>query len=194
MLVPTLLRAIMIYLNFREDKATHPLHALKLFVCSGETLSVQLSLEFFDHFPEGQHVLANFYGSTEVMGDVTYFVCESKKQLNELHKIPIGYPVDNTLIYILDHEMQPVKIGEIGEMYVSGLNLAAGYVNKRDPDRFVENPLAFDHSEYIFKCYLAIQMYLPFFLNYSSIRVQSPLQNRRLCIHPEVDDLLRGPN
>lgn len=150
MLVPTLLRAIMIYLSFREDKSTHPLRALRLFVCSGETLSVQLSVEFFDHFPEGQHVLANFYGSTEVMGDVTYFVCESKKQLSELQKIPIGYPVDNTVIYIVDKDMQPVKMGEIGEMYVSGLNLAAGYVNKRDPDRFVENPLAFDQSEFRF--------------------------------------------
>lgn len=146
-LVPTLLRAILIYLNFREDKTKHPLRALKLFVCSGETLSLQLALEFFDHFPEGEHLLANFYGSTEVMGDVTYFTCETKKQLNELPKIPIGYPVDNTLIYILDAEMEPVKMGEIGEIYVSGLNLAAGYVNKRDPDRFVENPLAFDQSK-----------------------------------------------
>ena len=147
MLVPTLLRAIMLYLSFRDDKSTHPLRALRLFVCSGETLSMQLSLEFFDHFPEGQHVLANFYGSTEVMGDVTYFVCESKKQLTDLEKIPIGYPLDNTVIYILDQAMQPVKLGEIGEMYVSGANLAAGYVNKRDPDRFVPNPLSIDQSE-----------------------------------------------
>lgn len=138
----------MIYLSFREDKTKHPLRALKLFVCSGETLSMQLSNEFFDHFPEGQHVLANFYGSTEVMGDVTYFVCEGKQQLSDLPKIPIGYPVDNTVIYIMDSEMRPVKMGDIGEMYVSGLNLAAGYVNKRDPDRFVQNPLAFDKSEF----------------------------------------------
>lgn len=140
----------MIYLSFRKDKAQHPLRALRLFVCSGETLSVQLAVEFFDHFPEGQHVLANFYGSTEVMGDVTYFVCESKKQLGDLHAIPIGYPVDNTIIYILSGDMQPVKMGEIGEMYVSGLNLAAGYVNKRDPERFVQNPMAFDQSRWKF--------------------------------------------
>lgn len=107
-------------------------------------------MEFFDHFPEGEHFLANFYGSTEVMGDVTYFLCDSKKQLSELEKIPIGYPVDNTVIYILDSEMRPVKMGDIGEIFVSGLNLASGYVNKRDPERFVENPLAFDPSKFTF--------------------------------------------
>lgn len=151
MLVPTLLRGILVYLSFRDDKTRHPLKALKLFVCSGEILCLNLASEFFDHFPEGEHLLANFYGSTEVMGDVTYFVCENKKQLHELPKIPIGYPVDNTVIYILDAEMRPVNMGEIGEIYVSGSNLAAGYVNKRDPDRFVENPLAFDQSKLIIR-------------------------------------------
>jgi hypothetical protein len=78
------------------------------------------------------------------MGDVTYFVCESKKQLDMLDRVPIGYALDNTIIYLLDSDMRPVRNEEIGELYVSGANLASGYVNGRDPDRFIDNPLAID--------------------------------------------------
>ena len=95
---------------------------------------------------EGVHQLCNFYGSTEVMGDVTYFVCESRKQLEGYEKVPIGYPLDNTTIYIMSPDLRPVRTEEIGELYVAGLNLAEGYVNGRDPDRFIDNPLAIDPS------------------------------------------------
>lgn len=78
------------------------------------------------------------------MGDVTYFVCESKKQLNTIDRVPIGYALDNTIIYLLDADFRPVKSEEIGELYVSGANLASGYVDGRDPDRFIDNPLAVD--------------------------------------------------
>uniref|UniRef100_A0ABM1Q5F7 Mycosubtilin synthase subunit C-like n=1 Tax=Drosophila arizonae TaxID=7263 RepID=A0ABM1Q5F7_DROAR len=101
-----------------------------------------MSSSFFDYFDEGVHRLYNFYGSTEVMGDVTYFACESKKQLSMYDNVPIGVPVSNTVIYLLDADYRPVKNGEIGEIFASGLNLAAGYVNGRDPERFLENPLA----------------------------------------------------
>uniref|UniRef100_A0A336KE11 CSON009061 protein n=1 Tax=Culicoides sonorensis TaxID=179676 RepID=A0A336KE11_CULSO len=141
-LVPTLLRSLLLYLPLQHDK--NLLKNLKIWVCSGEPLSLSLANEFYDFFEQGQHILCNFYGSTEVMGDVTYFVCESKKQLSSLEKVPIGYPVDNTVIYLLDSDFRPVKSETIGELFVAGLNLAQGYVNGRDPDKFVENPLAID--------------------------------------------------
>lgn len=56
----------------------------------------------------------------------------------------LGIPVDNTIIYLLDSELRPVKSGEIGELFVSGLNLASGYVNGRDKEKFLENQLAID--------------------------------------------------
>lgn len=52
--------------------------------------------------------------------------------------------MDNTIIYLLDNEFRPVKNGDVGELFVSGLNLAAGYVNGRDPEKFIDNPLAVD--------------------------------------------------
>ncbi|CAO1426789.1 unnamed protein product [Diamesa tonsa] len=143
-LVPTLLRSLLMFLSLQDANADRLLMNLKIWVCSGEPLSITLSKEFYDYFEEGIHVLCNFYGSTEVMGDVTYFVCESKKQLDSLERVPIGYPVDNTVIYLLDSDFRPVKNDSIGELFVSGANLAAGYVNGRDPDRFIDNPLAVD--------------------------------------------------
>lgn len=56
----------------------------------------------------------------------------------------LGLPVDNTIVYLLDNEYRPVKVGDVGELFVSGLNLASGYVNKRDPEKFINNPLAID--------------------------------------------------
>ena len=159
-LVPTLLRSLLMFLSLQDANAERLLFNLKIWVCSGEPLSITLSKEFYDYFEEGTHVLCNFYGSTEVMGDVTYFVCESKKQLDSLERVPIGYPVDNTVIYLLDSDFRPVKNDSIGELFVSGANLAAGYVNGRDPDRFIDNPLAVDprklHKYFNFKHFFII--------------------------------------
>ncbi|XP_004533561.1 uncharacterized protein LOC101450328 [Ceratitis capitata] len=148
-LVPTLLRSILMYLKLNDDNTKRQLlqrdrllYNMKIWVCSGEPLPVALATSFYDYFAEGVHTLFNFYGSTEVMGDVTYFACESKKQLSFFDHVPIGIPLSNTVIYLLDSDFRPVKQGEIGEIFVSGLNLAEGYVNGRDPEKFVENPLA----------------------------------------------------
>lgn len=144
-LVPTLLRSLLLYLPLQNDKIL--LKSLKIWVCSGEPLSLSLAKEFYNFFEPGQHILCNFYGSTEVMGDVTYFVCESQKQLSSYGKVPIGYPVDNTVIYLLDSDFRPVKSETVGELFIAGMNLAQGYVNGRDPEKFIENPLAIDASE-----------------------------------------------
>uniref|UniRef100_A0A182PEH7 AMP-dependent synthetase/ligase domain-containing protein n=1 Tax=Anopheles epiroticus TaxID=199890 RepID=A0A182PEH7_9DIPT len=149
-LVPTLLRSLLLYLPLQQHQQPRSgsklLYNLRVWVCSGEPLQISLAREFFDYFQEGVHQLCNFYGSTEVMGDVTYFVCESRKQLESYEKVPIGYPLDNTTIYIMSPDLRPVRTEEIGELYVAGLNLAEGYVNGRDPDRFIDNPLAIDPS------------------------------------------------
>ncbi|KAJ8964557.1 hypothetical protein NQ314_004859, partial [Rhamnusium bicolor] len=128
--------------SYSKNKAA--LRNLKLWVCSGETLAVSLAEEFFKYFPENEHQLCNFYGSTEIMGDVTYHVVTGFSQLRHQDKVPIGLPVDNTIIYLLDRDFRPVKAGDVGELFVSGLNLAAGYVNGRDPEKFLDNPLAID--------------------------------------------------
>lgn len=142
MLVPSLLRTLLMYLDMQND--VHLLRSLKLWVCSGEALVVSLAEKFLSRFPSGEHTLANFYGSTEVMGDVTYHLINHPKQLQGLDKVPIGKPLDNTIVYLVDKEMRLVAQGEVGELVCAGRNLAAGYVRGRDPHRFVENPHAVD--------------------------------------------------
>lgn len=70
------------------------------------------------------------------MGDVTF----EKMSAFKGDLVPIGLPVDNSVVYLLDKKLNPVPSGQIGEIYCSGLNLASGYVNNRDADRFIANP------------------------------------------------------
>lgn len=145
-LVPTLLKSILIYLSIAKNNFL--LRKLKLWICSGETLQITLVNEFYKYFPENKHLLCNFYGSTEIMGDATYFKCSSLKQLlGYENTVPIGSPISNTMICILDAEGCPVKKGEIGELFVSGANLAHGYVNGRENESFIENMFASDLSK-----------------------------------------------
>ncbi|XP_075986669.1 nonribosomal peptide synthetase ebony [Anticarsia gemmatalis] len=140
-LVPTLLRSILMYLSLKPSE--RPLQHLKLWVCSGETLSKDLAAQFFKYFGDHNgYKLANFYGSTEVMGDVTYYVLEKTSQLDIHPTVPIGAPLDNCAVYLLDEEMNPARESEPGEVWVSGCNLAAGYVGGQGADKFVDNPHA----------------------------------------------------
>lgn len=75
------------YLQLQKQKSI--LTNLKTWVCSGETLVASLVKEFFDYFPENEHLLCNFYGSTEIMGDVTYYIT-NQETIKSLGKVPIG--------------------------------------------------------------------------------------------------------
>ena len=78
--------------------------------------------------------LCNFYGSTEMI-DVTYSVFTSisnlEKQLDKNGKVPIGKPIFNSSTYVLDEQMQPVTLGNVGQMYISSANLCDGYVGTK---------------------------------------------------------------
>lgn len=92
-LVPSLMKAILTFLKAQfQCDAYLPLKHLKMWICSGEVLTKELLLEFYDCFPPGT-ILADYYGSTEVMGDVTYSAFESRDQaLTAMveNKVPIG--------------------------------------------------------------------------------------------------------
>lgn len=141
-LVPSLLRSVLMYLDLQDR--TDVLNTLKLWVCSGETLPVSLAEQFFRTFNDNNRILANFYGSTEIMGDVTYQLLTNIDQLQSTEKVPIGKPVDNCVIYLVNKDMRLVPQGEIGELVVAGRNLAAGYLRGRDSHKFQDNPHAID--------------------------------------------------
>ena len=130
--VPSLLEEIV-----NHCRATpHRLSALWYCFSSGEALSADLARKFRAALPSCR--LINLYGSSEVAGDVAYY--EVGNDWNR--SVPIGRPIDNTQIYLLDERMQPVPIGVRGELYVGGENLARGYLHRREltAAKFVANP------------------------------------------------------
>jgi non-ribosomal peptide synthetase component F len=157
-LVPSLLRAILD--SFPDLDRRLP--QLKYWICSGETLPMELGQQFREEMP--QRVLINLYGSSELAGDVTWY--------NATHcfeKVPIGRPMVNTQIYLLDRNLQPVPIGIPGEIYLGGDGLAQGYLNRPDltSEKFMSNPCGQEkldglgnyHQKVLFKtgeiaCYL----------------------------------------
>src|SRR2546421_8488033 len=138
LLVPSLLAVI---LDTGTDLVKR-LPALKYCVCSGERLSLDLVNDFTEKLP---HVkLLNLYGSSEVAGDATFYEVSEGAHLNS---VPIGRPIANTQIYILDDSLQPVPIGVPGELFVGGLGVARGYLKRPEltaakfvPDPFSKKP------------------------------------------------------
>ncbi len=139
-LVPSLLRVML----ESDESLAAKLPNLRYCVCSGETLSVELASAFCEKLPHTK--LINLYGSSEVAADVT---CYEVTKTGGLKSIPIGKPIANTQIYILDSFLQPVPVGVVGEIYVGGEGLARGYLNEPDLtfEKFVSDPLKDDDSK-----------------------------------------------
>ncbi|MEG4011366.1 MULTISPECIES: non-ribosomal peptide synthetase [unclassified Microcoleus] len=86
--------------------------------------------------------LFNHYGPTETTVGVLSYQVEFDKIGCDFDTVPLGLPIANTQIYILDSYLQPVPIGVPGELYIGGDNLARGYLNRPEltPEKFIRNP------------------------------------------------------
>ena len=93
--------------------------SLKRVICSGEVLPFELQQKFFSLLPAEMY---NLYGPTEAAVDVTYWACERE---THLRTVPIGRPIANTQIHILDRHLQPVPIGVPGELHIGGIGVGA---------------------------------------------------------------------
>jgi amino acid adenylation domain-containing protein len=110
--------------------------SIKRVICSGEALPVDLTQRFFEVQESELH---NLYGPTEAAVDVTYWACQRG---STDRTVPIGRPVANTQMHVLDSHLECVPIGVAGEVYIGGIQLAQGYLGRPGltADRFVVDP------------------------------------------------------
>ncbi|MGB8690508.1 MAG: amino acid adenylation domain-containing protein [Microcoleus sp.] len=140
--VPSMLQ---LFLETPGLKACTCLHQV---MCSGEALAFDLVERFFTRLPEVK--LHNLYGPTEAAVDVTFWECKPDYQDSI---IPIGRPIANTQLYILDSDLQPVPIGVPGELHIGGIGLARGYLNRPDltDEKFIPNPFSNEPGSRLYK-------------------------------------------
>lgn len=116
---------------------------VKHFLIGGEALSYNLVKEFLNCFSDEKPKITNIYGPAECCVDSTsYLVSPDDLENKYNHTVPIGKPMVNKSIYILDRKGKLVPEKVCGEIYISGVGLARGYVNsqKLTKEKFVENP------------------------------------------------------
>ncbi|BDU21610.1 hypothetical protein DYGSA30_30670 [Dyella sp. GSA-30] len=140
--VPSMLQT---FLQYLAPNACKPLLQV---LCSGEALTPSLQDHFLSKLPAV--ALHNLYGPTEAAIDVTHWACRAAP--NEA-AVPIGRPIANTQIYILDEFLEPAPIGMIGELYIGGIQVARGYLNRAEltAERFVRNPFGESPHERMYR-------------------------------------------
>jgi amino acid adenylation domain-containing protein len=139
LLVPSLLQTL---LDQDASVLTHGLKNLRLCVVSGEALPSTTSLHFQRTLLDSTKLL-NLYGSTEIGADATYYELNRENASDTWDgQVPIGRPISNLQIYILDAWFNPVPVGVSGEIYVGGEGLARGYFNfpELTAEKFIPNP------------------------------------------------------
>ncbi|WP_018416510.1 non-ribosomal peptide synthetase [Teredinibacter turnerae] len=113
------------------------LPSVKTVICSGEELKQEHQQQFYAQFKTA--TLYNLYGPTEAAIDVSCWTCTPTFAG---HVLPIGKPVANTQLHIVDEQMRPVPVGVMGELLIAGVQVAQGYVGAENltAERFIANP------------------------------------------------------
>jgi len=141
-LVPSFLRMLL------EINGIETCTSLRRVFCGGEALPVKLQERLNAKLDATLH---NLYGPTEACIDATFYTCSDQEHHQQI--VPIGRPISNTQVYILDQYLQPVPIGVPGELYIGGASLARGYLNRPDftNDKFIPNPFSDEPEARLYK-------------------------------------------
>ncbi|NCS14754.1 MAG: amino acid adenylation domain-containing protein, partial [Microcystis aeruginosa G13-12] len=140
-LVPSLLQMLL------EQGGIENCQLLKRVFCGGEILPVALQEKLLSQLNVN---LCNLYGPTECCIDVTFWNCQREMYGQ---RIPIGRPISNTQIYILDSNLQSLPVGIPGELHIGGAGLARGYLNRPEltEEKFIPNPFSNSPDSRLYK-------------------------------------------
>lgn len=128
--VPSMLRAMI------DSDKWQNCRSLTKIICSGEALTPDIVNAHFERLNVG---LYNLYGPTEATIDVCAYYCAPGRIYNQ---VPIGKPINNIQLYVLDENRKLLPKGTTGELYIGGVGLAVGYINNSllTDEKFVTNP------------------------------------------------------
>lgn len=136
--VPSMLNTYMQWIDRHQNRILE-MGSVRYVMCSGEALSAASVNHFHSKIANQLNCnIIDLYGPTEAAIEVSYFDCERDKKYNF---IPIGKPIDNIKLLILNKQQKMVPAGVAGELYIGGVGVAAGYLNNEEltAERFVEN-------------------------------------------------------
>jgi amino acid adenylation domain-containing protein len=114
----------------------------KCLILGGETVSWQL-IEQLQHYLADCKIF-NHYGPTETTVGVLTYLVKQQQPNHDSETVPIGCPLANTQVYVLDQQMQPVPLGVSGELYIGGAGLARGYLHhpELNATKFIPSPFS----------------------------------------------------
>lgn len=129
--------------------AEAPPESLKHIVTGGEAVPTALIERLYAHEASSHLTLTNMYGPAENCIDSTYFPITAKFT-PIAGKVPIGHPLPNTRVYVLNEKQKLVSPGTVGDIYVAGAGLAQGYLNQPEltAKRFIPDPFSPNERAY----------------------------------------------
>ncbi|HEX3252992.1 MAG TPA: amino acid adenylation domain-containing protein, partial [Pyrinomonadaceae bacterium] len=135
---------------FIEDEAASEASSLRYVICGGESISTEMVKRFYRRLSRAE--LHHSYGPTETAIAASETVCLNDDD-SQHHRIPIGRPIANTQLYILDSHLQPVPTGAVGELYIGGDGLGRGYHNRAEltATRFIPDPFSSEAGARLYK-------------------------------------------
>jgi len=119
---------------------------IRVFIVGGENLKVSVAKNVYDSFGKDIDIY-NEYGPTETVVGCMIYRFDPKKDLGG--SVPVGFPINNTQIYVLNNHLQPLPLGYVGEMYIGGDGVARGYINRHE---LTNENLLITHLSMVRKC------------------------------------------
>ncbi|HEU5374485.1 MAG TPA: non-ribosomal peptide synthetase, partial [Ktedonobacteraceae bacterium] len=181
-MVPSMLRGILDEIDSREHKPE--LRTLRWIIPTGEALPTELCrrwLRLYPHIP-----LLNTYGSTECSDDQCHYpIAQIKPDEDPLPIMPIGFPIANMRMYVLDSHLQLVPQGLTGELYIAGIGVGRGYYKNptQTAEVFVPHPFASEPGERLYKTGDKVRWRMDGSLEFLR-RVDYPIKLRGVRIEP----------